>query len=251
MSVFDLEIIIFTSLSILLGGIIKGTVGIGMSMFSIPLIALVISPTKAIMLLCFPVLSTNLLQMQIHKGIGSYRFIFLFIFLSIGLILGGKLILKINANTISIIIALTIISASLVNIVGLNIKKTNPKFEKIFNIILGFFSGILGGLSGMYPPLILAYLISINLEKEFFIRTVATMYFVGSITLYPSLIYHNVGSIYDLILSFYLILPAVIGQYFGSKIRNNISNKLFKKIVLTLLLIIGLVLLLNNITFIN
>jgi len=41
-------------------------------------------------------------------------------------------------------------------------------------------------------------LISINLDKEFFIRTTATMYFFASIPLYTSMIYHGLGNYYDL-----------------------------------------------------
>ena len=58
----NLAIIVF---AIFLGGIVKGSVGIGMSMFSVPIIAFILPPTKAMMLLCFPVIFTNFLQMDI------------------------------------------------------------------------------------------------------------------------------------------------------------------------------------------
>ena len=57
-----------------MGGIVKGSVGIGMSMFSVPIIAFILPLTKAMMLLCFPVIVTNLVQMKIKKGISNYRF---------------------------------------------------------------------------------------------------------------------------------------------------------------------------------
>ena len=50
------------------------------------------------------------------------------------------------------------------------------------------------------------------------------MYFVGSIPLYGSLIYHGLGTASDLSMSFYLIIPAIIGQFFGTKIRGRSSN---------------------------
>ena len=61
--------ITFVLISIFMGGIVKGSVGIGMSMFSVPIIALILPPTKAMMLLCFPIIATNLIQMNIksHK----------------------------------------------------------------------------------------------------------------------------------------------------------------------------------------
>ena len=95
--------------SVFLGGIVKGSVGIGMSMFSVPLIAFILPPTKAMMLLCFPVIITNFIQMDIKRGISNYRFFPMFITLFIGILIGGKLILSLDLKTISIIIALTII----------------------------------------------------------------------------------------------------------------------------------------------
>ena len=56
---FETFTITLIFLSIFVGGIVKGSVGIGMSMFSVPIIAFILPPTKAMMLLCFPVIITN------------------------------------------------------------------------------------------------------------------------------------------------------------------------------------------------
>ena len=75
--------------SVFLGGIVKGSVGIGMSMFSVPIIAFILPPTKAMMLLCLPVVATNLIQMNIKKGINDYRFFPMFLMLFVGILIGG------------------------------------------------------------------------------------------------------------------------------------------------------------------
>merc|ERR1711991_429494 len=74
------------------------------------------------MLLCLPVIVTNLIQMNIKQGISNYRFLPMFLLLFIGILIGGKLILKLNFQTISIVIALTIIFFTLINFFGLNLK---------------------------------------------------------------------------------------------------------------------------------
>ena len=111
---FETFTITLIFLSIFMGGIVKGSVGIGMSMFSVPIIAFILPPTKAMMLLCFPVIITNLIQMNIKQGISSYRFLPMFLILFVGILIGGKLILKLNFQTISIVIALTIIFFTLI-----------------------------------------------------------------------------------------------------------------------------------------
>ena len=233
---FETFTIILIFLSIFVGGIVKGSVGIGMSMFSVPIIAFILPPTKAMMLLCFPVIVTNLIQMNIKQGISNYRFLPMFLTLFVGILIGGKLILKLNFQTISI----------LINFFGLNLKNIKQKNEKILSVIIGFFSGILGGLSTFYAPPIITFLVSLNLEKESFIRTTATMYFLASIPLYSSLIYHGLGNFYDLLISLVVTAPALLGQYFGTKIRKQLSNEIFRKTILSILIIIGFSLLIKN-----
>ena len=242
------EIITFVVIlcSVFFGGIVKGSVGIGMSMFSVPLIAFILPPTKAMMLLCFPVIVTNFIQMDIKRGISSYRFFPMFITLFLGILIGGKLILSLNLKTISIIIALTIIIFTSFNFLGLNLNWLKPKYEKIISIFIGFFSGILGGVSTFYAPPIITFLVSLNLAKENFIRTTATMYFLASIPLYSSLIFHGLGNFYDLLVSLIITAPALLGQYLGTKIRVRLSNEIFRKTILVILIIIGFSLLIKN-----
>lgn len=246
-NIFEIDIIIIIFMSVFLGAIIKGAVGIGMSMFSVPIIAFFLPPTTAMILLCVPVLITNVLQMQIKKGIGSFRFLPMFIALILGIIIGCNLILEINLSLISQIIAISIIFAAIINLFGINIKYINPNIERKLTIPLGLFSGIIGGLSSMYSPYILAYLVSINLEKEVLIRTMATMYFIGSIFIFPIWIYNGLGTLSDLIWSGLLLFPAILGQKIGTSIRSRISNENFKKIILYTLMIIGTSLLIKNI----
>ena len=232
--------------SVFFGGIVKGSVGIGMSMFSVPLIAFILPPTKAMMLLCFPVIVTNFIQMDIKNGISNSRFFPMFITLFLGILIGGKLILSLNLKTISIIIALTIIIFTAFNFLGLNLNWLKPKYEKIISIFIGFFSGILGGVSTFYAPPIITFLVSLNLAKENFIRTTATMYFLASIPLYSSLIFHGLGNFYDLLVSLIITAPALLGQYLGTKIRVRLSNEIFRKTILVILIIIGFSLLIKN-----
>ena len=243
---FIIENLVLIVLAVFLGGIVKGSVGIGMSMFSVPIIAFILPPTKAMMLLCFPVIFTNFLQMDIKKGVGTFRFLPMFLALFLGLLFGGKLILNLSLNLISISIAIVIIIFTSLNFFGLNLKNLKKVNEKILSIIIGFFSGILGGLTTFYAPPIITFLISINLDKEFFIRTTATMYFFASIPLYTSMIYHGLGNYYDLTISLILVIPATIGQFFGSKVRKKLSNEIFQKLVLIILIIIGFTLLIKN-----
>ena len=78
-------------------------------------------------------------------------------------------------------------------------------------------------------------LIAFRLKKETFVRVVSTMYFIGSFPLYGSLMYYGLGTINDLYFSLFLIIPALIGQQVGSRIRHKISENMFRIFVLIIL----------------
>lgn len=241
------SIVIIIILAVLAGGLIKGTIGFGMPMVALPLIAFIIPATTAMILLCAPILLTNFLQMKIKEGISSYRFLPMIICLIIGLIIGARLILEINLNTITQIIAVSIIFAALVNCIGFKIENINKSKERIITSIIGFGSGILGGLSTFYGPPMLAYLVAADLPKEKFVRTVSTIYFIGSFPLYGSLIYYGFATKLDLMMSLFLIIPAFISQQIGAKIRNKINQKQFRICILVTLIILGISLFIKTI----
>ena len=98
----------------------------------------------------------------------------------------------------------------------------------------------------MQTPYILAYLISSDLEKKSLIRTIATLYFCGSILIFPIWIYNGLGNINDLIWSCLLLIPAIFGQKIGEGVQDKISKETFKKFILYTLLIIGISLFIKN-----
>ena len=243
----DPTIVIIIILAVLAGGLIKGTLGFGMPMVALPIIAFTIPATTAMILLCAPIFLTNFLQIQFKKGISSYRFLPMFLFLVLGLIVGARLILEINLNTVTQIIAVSIIFAALINCFGFKITNIKNIHEKIITSIIGFGSGILGGLSTFYGPPMLAYIVAVDLPKEKFVRTVSTMYFIGSFPLYGSLIYYGFATKEDLFFSILLIIPAFLGQQIGTRIRDKINQKQFRIGILITLIILGISLFLKTI----
>jgi uncharacterized membrane protein YfcA len=212
----------------------------------LPIIAFIIPPTTAMILLCAPIFLTNFLQIKFRQGVSSYRFLPMFLCLIIGLIIGARLILEIDVKTITQIIAVSIIFAALVNCFGIKIKNINKNHENTITSLIGFGSGILGGLSTFYGPPMLAYLVAVDLPKEKFVRTVSTMYFIGSFPLYGSLIYYGFATKEDLIFSLILIIPAFIAQQVGTKIRDKFNQKQFRICILITLIILGFSLLVKT-----
>ena len=109
----DPTIVIIIILAVLAGGLVKGTIGFGMPMVALPIIAFAVPVTTAMILLCAPIFLTNYLQIKFKQGVSSYRFLPMFLSLVLGLIIGARLILEINLNTITQIISILIINSSI------------------------------------------------------------------------------------------------------------------------------------------
>ena len=60
----DPTIVIIIILAVLAGGLVKGTIGFGMPMVALPIIAFAVPVTTAMILLCAPIFLTNFLQMR-------------------------------------------------------------------------------------------------------------------------------------------------------------------------------------------
>ncbi|MCI0751383.1 MAG: sulfite exporter TauE/SafE family protein [Flammeovirgaceae bacterium] len=109
--------------------------------------------------------------------------------------------------------------------------------------IAGFLAGFIG-TGGAIRGLVLA---SFNLEKNLFVGTSAAIDF--GVDLSRTLIYLDSNYLNKSLWWYipFLIAVAFIGSYLGKIILNNISQEAFKKILLGLILIIGLMLIIKEV----
>jgi len=98
----------------------------------------------------------------------------------------------------------------------------------------------MGGIAGIWAPPIVAYLSARRVDKESFVRIVGVLLFVGSTVL--ALGYWRAGILTAPIATYGLLLvvPAMLGFTLGERLREKLSNAIFRKAVLWLFLLMGL-----------
>jgi uncharacterized membrane protein YfcA len=108
--------------------------------------------------------------------------------------------------------------------------------------IAGFLAGFIG-TGGAVRGIVLA---SFNLERNFFVGTSAAVDFAVDIS--RTLIYLDSNYLSNSMLIFVplLFFASLIGSYIGKVVLNRISQKAFKKIVLALIFLMGLLLLVSE-----
>ena len=241
----DTYTILIMLLGISVGGFLKGVISFGFPLIALPILSLALPPKPAIFLLFFSLIFVNIREIKI-KNWKSYKKITpLALGIFIGIIFGSVIFHNVDSKFISKTIGVTIIMSAIINFYGIKISKTLLE-NKIFSIIYGLCSGIIGGMTTIVGPLIVIYLVSLNLKKEIFSELVSLSVFSTLAPLYGIFFIYQKVTINDFFVSAILVIPAILMQFLGFKIRRIIPQSVFKNIILVILIIIGALVLFKN-----
>jgi uncharacterized protein len=233
--------IAFIAAAFVLGGVVKGTLGVGLPMFVIPILSHSMPPARAIAILMLPVLVSNLWQL-LQSGIsrqGVKRFLPLVIGLVITTLLTVRATLNLPENTLRIVVACVVLLA--VALLSFNWQpKGELKRESFWSAGVGILSGLMGGVSTLSGPLLISYLMALKLPREIFVGTVSAIYFVGAISIYGALIAMKQIDQAQLGTSFAALLPMSIGLLVGQRLRGKLSEQVFRRVMLGFLCVVAL-----------
>ena len=162
-----------------------------------------------------------------------------------GILIGSYIFHNTKSEIISIAIGITIIIFAFINYKGVKINETLV-YNKLFALIYGLFSGVIGGMTTVLGPLMIIYLVSLNLSKEKFSQNVSFLVFATLIPLYLMFFIYQKVVINDFIVTSLALIPAMLMQYLGLKIRDKIPQQIFKNLTLIFLTFIGLLVLYKN-----
>jgi uncharacterized protein len=219
--------------SLIVAGLLKGTIGVGMPVVALPLLSLCIDVKSAAMLLSMPLIFSNLPQ-ALEGGKTARCFIQLMpVILGMipGLFLGVRVLLALDADVAKIIAGLVLMVVGGVTLLA-------PKLQLQARLVLpagiafGFFGGVLGGIAAMAGPLVFIFLLAKGLRGKAFTKE-ASLYLVVSAGLLAILLTASRQFNWlDVSVSTAATLPVVLGMYVGQHMRDKIAPEAFKKLVL-------------------
>lgn len=241
---FSWQITAFGVLAFMLGGLVKGILGVGLPLVVVPLLSVVMPSPLAISLVAVPVMASNIWQAIDSKAPLSQvkRFTPLLSSLLIATVITVPMTLALPAKVLNIMLAAAVLTA--VFLTALNPKfNISPEHEKLSSAAVGAVSGIMGGISSLTGPIIITYLMALGLPREVFVRTISIIYLAGSIPLYVALAVTGRFGLPELLVSLLAMLPAFGGMSLGKRIRGHLSEFWFRRVLLLFLSVIALVLL--------
>jgi len=229
------------SVVLLLAGVVKGAIGIGLPLITIPSLAFFVGVPQAIAVMSLPILITNGYQAfwnpEWRGALG--RFWPMMTFLVAGVLLGANLLVALDERSLYTVLGVAVIVFGVLNLA--NPRLTVPeRAQRWLPAPVGFGAGLLGGLSNFFGPPIVMYLVALKLPREAFVATTGLAFFAGGIPLYRMLIAYGIYGWGLAAASAVAVAPVLAGVRVGERLRQRVPQEAFRLMVLGLLILIGL-----------
>ncbi|MFT3972891.1 MAG: sulfite exporter TauE/SafE family protein [Amaricoccus sp.] len=225
------------------GGFAKGVVGFALPLIGVSLAGSFVPFDVAVALLIVPMLVSNLVQALRH-GVGpalesASRFREMLLVLAVMIALSAQLVVLLPERLLFGLLGAVVVLFAASQLVG-----WQPRFpahhRRLVEAAVAFVAGILGGVSGIWGPPLVMYLITLNLSKTEMVRVQSLMFLVGSVVLFFAHLHSGVLDATTLPASAWMTLPAMLAMFVGYQVHDRLDQAVFRKATLAVLLLTGL-----------
>jgi hypothetical protein len=226
-----------------LAGIVKGTVGFAMPMILVSAFAVFLPADLALAGLILPTLATNISQ-AFRQGIPAagetavtYRRFLIATVICIALsapfadAIPRSLYLLLLGVPITAFAALQLMGASLAI-------KLHHQSRAEWG--LGVIGELYGGISGIWGPPLLVFLLSTGADKVQAIRAQGVVFLIGAVALLAAHLGTGLANTRTLAFSAALAVPALAGLYLGYALQDRLDQQRFRRWTQALLVLTGL-----------
>lgn len=235
------ELILLAALIFFAAGLIKGTVGIGLPTASIGMLSQFTDPRTAIALVVFPLLTTNVWQMlragHVRQTIRKYN---VFV-ITLVIVLGATTFALPYVPTDGLVLVLGVVVVLFAITSLISAPPYLPeRFDKIGQFTSALSAGLIGGLTSIWGPPMVIYLLARRTEKDEFVRALGTLLLIGGIPLAIGFWINGMLSGPIALTSALMVIPALTGFAIGEQLRKKLEADRFRTAVLVMFLLMGL-----------
>lgn len=227
------------------GGFVKGVVGFALPMLAMAGMASFLNAQDALALLILPIFMSNLWQ-ALRQGPGAAletarRFWKLNLILVLLIALIAQAVPRMDSRVIFLALGLIVSLAALLQLVGWRpLAPRDPRLRAASEVAAGLLGGVAGGLSGVWGPPVLFYLVSLRMPPVEQVRAQGLTFFLGSCVLLTAHLRSGLLDVVTLPLSAAMCLPVAIGMAVGLRVQDTIAPERFRRITLVVLCLGGL-----------
>ncbi len=232
--------------AVVLGGVVKGTLGVGLPLVVVPLLSLLLPAPRAMGLLVMPVLLSNLWQAIEGQKLreGFRRFGGLLFGQFVATIAAIHFTRNLSVQGFNMLLALVVMAAVAMMLLGKSFSIDRQK-ERWMGPVVGVIAGAMAGVSSLTGPILITFLLALGLRREEFVGSISIIYLFGAIPMYSAMLLYGRFGFPEVGLSCLALVPMFAGLYIGRMIRDQLSDKVFRHLLLGLLMSLSLLLLMK------
>lgn len=223
-------------------GFVKGAVGFAMPMIMISGLSTFLPAPIALASLILATVLTNVAQ-AFRGGVAAavesmitYRWLIgtLILFLA----LSAPLVPVLPASALYLLLGLPIVLFTVSQLMGKQLILPAHRRHRA-EVMMGALGGFTGGISGVWGPPVIAYLLSFNTEKSEAVRVQGVVFLIGGVVLFVSHLGSGVLNAQTLPLSAAMVVPGGLGMFLGFKVHDRLDAARFRKATLAILALAG------------
>ena len=239
---YDLGLIAIMTAALIVGGIVKGIVAIGLPIVTIAILLNFMPPMTVLAIVVLPIVITNLWQSARAGNLMEpvRRFWTMTVCFVIFLFIGARLVVELDTRVLFGVLGICVAIFSAISLLRPRVHPLRPRTEKWAGPLAGVLGGLLGGVSTIWGPPMMMYLMMLKLDKDTWVRTIGLVWFCGSVPLAIAYWRNGILNPDNFWLSAYACVPSMIGIRIGETLRDRINQETFRKVLLVILFIIGL-----------
>jgi len=224
----------------LIGGVVKGVIGLGLPSVSLALLAVIIDLPSAMALIVMPTFFTNVWQALVG-GNGKVLVVRLwpfFLLAAVTVWIGASALTRVDLAWLSALLGVLLMIYSLVNLGGFQFK-TSPRHEVWLGPLMGSMNGVFMGMTGSAVVPGVMYLQSLGLVRDVLVQAMGILFMVTTLALGIALQHNAFLTVQNGVVSLASLIPAIIGMMVGQRLRRKLSESVFRKVLFISLLALG------------
>ena len=223
------------------GGVVKGVTGVGLPLVLVPLATQFVPVPVAVALVSVSMVVTNIVQSLEggHTGKAVRSLLPILPPLVIGAVIGTHLLISIDQRRLHLIVGVSFLLLAIL-LLSLPRVRLSPRTARWSGPFVGLGAGVLGGMSAIFGPPMIAYLVSSGVDPDTFVKDMAILAFTAAVTMIAVLGSSGAMSGGDFLMSAIAVIPIQLGMPVGRWLRARISPNWFRILVLLVLATSGL-----------
>jgi len=224
-------------------GFVKGAVGFAMPLIMISAFSSFMPPETALAALILSVLSTNLHQ-SLRFGVrpaweSALKYWRMIATTCLGIVISAPFVVYLPQQLLFGLLGVPVMGFALLQLSGWK-PFIHKRHRHPAEYGLGMIGGLYGGISGIWGPPVIVYLLAVGAQKAEMVRVLGVIFMIGAVVLTAAHIGSGVLNARTLPLSAAMVLPAFLGMWAGFQLQDRLDAERFRRWTLLVLMVIAL-----------